>query len=392
MAADNQNLSNLLNQADKKQMIEEYIRKTLLDKPMREGAFNKASYGMSLGIPLQGGQYMRLTQPKGVRRPQKMLDPAGAGSDPLSPAKTGINDMQVPLEWLQEFVEISKVFSDTSWIDFKTILKEGMSESLMLRYHELHQNAMAVGRFKPGQYAADGSLSVEFDQVVEADSVDIYNNGNSFTFKSFPKVYAGGAADFDTLVNAGTRTSYTDLDTIATRLSISGAPKIDGKYVCVLSKSMMSDMLTDPDLDERIATALIASSSKARKGMEDGWLGEWGDLMFVEDKWAYTEDATEGSENKRAIWGDVHTAFIFGKGAYGELALGGQSLGSMPNPKIQDITKTGYSTSIGYLVPGQVAVVNANYGCCYKALVSTAKPNNYSETNQQQAFGGETLG
>jgi len=149
-------------------------------------------------------------------------------------------------------------------------------------------------------------------------------------------------------------------------------------------------MLTDPSLDTRIASALIASSTKAREGMEKGWLGEYGSLRFIEDKWAYTEDGA--SENVRAIWGDVHTAFVFGKGCYGHLRLGGQNMGSMPNPKIQDVTKTGYSTSVGYMVPGQAAVVNANWGACYKALVTVNKPNNYSETNKQDAFGGETLG
>ena len=389
MAADNQNLLNILNQDSAARMVEKYMRKQLLERPMREGVLAKSAYGMSLGIPTRSGQYMRLTQTKGLRRPQTMLSPGGGGSDPLSPAKTGINDLDVPLEWIHEYTEIAKVASETSWLDFKNILKGGMSESLHLRVHELTQNAMFVGRYQPGQYAADGSIATAFDTTVEK-TVTLY--GNSFTFKQAPKYYAGLAADFAALVAAGTRTRYSDLDAIATRLKISGAPRINGKYVCVLSQSMMNDMLTDPDLDPRIAAAITASSAKARKGMEDGWLGEWGQLMFMEDDYPYTVE-TSGVETTRAEWGDVHGAMIFGAGAWGKLKLGSQDVATMPNPKIQDITKTGYSLSIGYLVPGQVAVINPNWCATYKAVVSTSKPNNYNAVdNKQLAFGGETLG
>jgi len=149
-----------------------------------------------------------------------LLPPGGAGSDPLSPATTGVNDLDVPLEWLQDYIEIAKVTEETSWLDFKNILKEGMSESLALRYHELVQNAMVVGRYQPGQYDAAGDVATAFDTTVEA-TVTIY--GNSFTFKSRPKIYAGGAATFDDMVTAASRTRYTDLDAIAQGLALSGA-------------------------------------------------------------------------------------------------------------------------------------------------------------------------
>ena len=387
MATDNQNLLNILNQDDLARMVEKYMRKQLLERPQREGILAKSAYGMSLGIPTRSGQYMRLTQTKGLRRPQKMLSPGGAGSDPLSPAKTGINDLDVPLEWMHEYVEIAAVTGETSWLDFKNILKGGMSESLHLRVHELVQNAMFVGRYKPGQYAADGSVSEAFDTTVEK-TVTLY--GNSFTFKEAPKYYAGMADTHLIMTDAGTKASFGDLFAIATKLKISGAPRINGKYVCALSQSMMDDMLTDPDLDPRIAAAITASSTKARKGFEEGWLGEWGQLMFVEDDTPFTEEA--GAENVRAEWGSVHGAMVFGAGAWGTLKLGSKGGASMPTPKIQDVTKTGHSVSMGYLVPGQAAVVNPNWCACYKAVVSSALPNNYSATNKQLPFGGESLG
>lgn len=388
MPADNVNLLNILNQDSAKPMVEKYMRKQLLQRPEREGVLAKSAYGMSLGIPTREGQYMRLTQTKGLRRPQKMLSPGGAGSDPASPAKTGVNDVDVPLEWIHEYTEISSVTGQTSWLDFKNILNGGMKDSLCLRTHELTQNALFVGRYQPGQYDAAGDVATAFDTTVEA-TVTIY--GNSFTFKSAPKYYAGLAADYATFVAAGTKTKYSDLDAIATRLKLSGAPRIHGKYVCVLSQSMMNDMLTDPDLDNRIALALTASSTKARKGMEDGWLGEYGQLMFVEDDLPYTVDST-GAETIRGEWADVHGAMIFGANCWGKLKLGSKDMATMPTPKIQDVTKVGHSVSMGYLVPGQVAVVNPNWCATYKAFVTSALPNNHGVGNEQSAFGGETLG
>ena len=385
MPADNQNLLNILNQNDKARMVEKYMRKQLLDRPKREGILAKSAYGMSLGIPTRSGQYMRLSQTKGLRRPEKMLSPGGAGSDPLSPAKTGINDIDVPLEWTHEFVEIAAVTQETSWLDFKNILTGGMTDSLQLRKHEEIQNALFVGRFQPGQYAADGSVATAFDTVVEK-TVTLY--GNSFTFKEAPKYYAGGADTHTIMTEAGTKANFADLFAIATRLKLSGTPTINGNYVCVLSRSMMDDMLTDPNLDQRIHAALIASSTKARKGFEDGWMAEYGKVMFIEDDTPYSEDV--GAENVRADWGAVHGAMIFGAGAWGTLKLGSQS--GMPTPKIQDVTKTGHSVSMGYLVPGQAAVINPNWCACYKAMVSSALPNNHSVTNKQLPFGGESLG
>jgi hypothetical protein len=113
--------------------------------------------------------------------------------------------------------------------------------------------------------------------------------------------------------------------------------------------------------------------------------------MFIEDDLPFTEDSG-GDEHVRSEWGDVHGCVVFGGGAWGKLSLGSQNVANMPTPKIQDISKIGHSVSMGYLVPGQIAVINSNWCATYKAMVSTTKPNNYKVGNEQLPFGGETLG
>lgn len=388
MPTDNTNVINILNQDLGKAMIERYLDKVLLERPIRDGVLCNKAYSTQRGIPQMGGEFIKLTQKKGVRRPSTMLSPGGGGSDPLSGAKLGTNQMLVPMEWIHEFLEIATVSQKMSWLDLKTWAKEDLPDALKLRCHELAQNALLVGHMAPGQYAADGSESVAFDQAAEA-TVSIYDT--AFTFKSAPTVYAGGTADFDSF--AGTeRTSLSELHAIATRLGMSGAKKINGKYVCVLSRSMMDDLLFDPNLNVVIRDSITGGSKPMIKGLEDQWLGSHGQLAFVRDDWCFTETSGIGNENKRAEWGDVHSAFILGAGALGTLALGGEDATQNPKFKIQDVTKVGHSTSMGYLVPHQVATINPNFAAVYKSPVSTSLPNNHSGTNKQLPFGGETIG
>ena len=387
MTVTNVNVVNILNQDGGTPMIERYLEKTLLERPFRQGVLCNPAYFTQRGIPVMNGEFMRLTQKKGVRRPSHMASPGSAGSDPLSGASLQTNQMLVPMEWIAEYLEIATVSQKMSWIDLKAWAQEDLPTALRLRCHELAQNALAYGRMTPGVYAANGTLSTAFDASVQA-TVTLY--GTSFTFKSAPKVYAGGADTFTDMVTAGSLTRLTELHKVATRLGMSGAEKINGFYPCILSQSMMDDMLFDEELNPVIRDSISGGSKPMIKGLEDQWLGRHGQLAFIRDDWALTEAAT--TENVRAEWGEVHSAFIIGKGALGTLDLGGTNALDAPKFKIQDITKVGHSVSMGYLVPHQVATINSNLAAVYKACVSTTKPNNYSATNKQLPFGGESIG
>jgi hypothetical protein len=383
------NLQAILNQDGGQSMVEEYLEKSLLERPMRKAVFTDPSFGSKFGIPTRDGQYIKLTQRKSVRRTQRAIQAGKGGSDPASGIKLNNNQIQVPMEWSHEYADLEHITMETSWDDLEAWVKEDMPEALEKTQHELAQNAMAVGRYKPGQYDAAGDPVVgsEFYTTVEA-TVTLF--GNSFTFQSCPKYYAGGAADFNALQTAGTNATLDELNEIAVRLGTGGiAPVQNGKYVCVLSDAMMHDILEG--LSETQKATIQNPNTVLLKGYEDRWLGSYGKLMFISDEIPYTENDAQDAENVRVDWGGIQSAFILGKGCLGYFALGGKGSGTTPKLKMQDITKTGYATSFGYTTPSQVAVVNQNAGAVYKAKVSIPTPNNYSATNKQEVFEGETL-
>lgn len=385
----NINLQTVLNRDGGESMVEEFLEKTLLERLKRKAVFTNPSFGAKFGIPTREGQYIKLTQRTSARRPQRAIQAGKGGSDPASGISLTNNQIQVPMEWSHEFALLEHVTMETSWDDLESWVKEDMPEALEKREHELAQNAMAVGRYKPGQYDAAGVEVVgsEFDTVVEA-TVTLF--GNSFTFNACPKYFAGGADDFNALQATPASASLDELNNIATRLGTGGvSPVQNGMYACVLSAAMMIDVLEG--LSDIQKATIQNPNGALLKGYEDRWLGSYGQLMFIRDEIPYTEEDAQDAENVRVQWGAIQSAFILGKGCLGYFNLGGVGSGSAPKLKMQNITVTDYATSFGYTTPGQVAVVNQNAGAVYKAVVTTPEPNNFSATNTLDVFGGETL-
>lgn len=379
MAYTSNNLTTVLDDSAGRALVEDYLDKTFLERVKFESPLANSAYGLVKGIPNMEGQYIRMYRKNHVRRPETMASPGGQGSDPSSGILLATDKVVVPIEFIHEYLAIGTIANMTTWMDLEMWAEEDMPIALQRRAHELVQNAFVAGRMAPGLYDSNGDLTTAFDATAEA-TVSLY--GISFTFQSAPKYYAGGHDTFADLVSGGEKTMMADIDDIALGLILAGAPTIQGKVVCCLSDSMMYDMLSDAGLPEVAKKALQGGTQVLIDGLKAQWLGSFGNVMYIRDPQPYTVAST-GSGTARANWGDLHVAMIFGASSFGYFPLGSQMKDFKPQFKVQDITKTGYEKTIGYLTPYQTAIVNNNWTACYYANVTRSKPNNYSASNTQ---------
>lgn len=378
-------LNTVLNQDSGRAVVEEYLNKRLLERRDWDTVLMNESYGRVDPIDEHKGQWSKFTRKDRMRRPETMASPAGAGSDPSSGALLTTEQIKLPVEFLHEYVDIATVAQMTSWIDLDQWARDDLPVAVRRRLHELVQNAFLVGRMTPGVWSSTATVATTaFDQTAQA-TVTLY--GESFTFNAAPKYYANGRASFADL-DASDRITWQDMRNLHSRLSLAGAMKINGAYMCVLSDSLWNDLLMDDD-QGRLDAAIKGGLKTAIKGLENQEVFKYAGWNFIIDDQPFTEDSD--SEGARANYGNVHSALCFGAKAYTWMPMTGKR-GALRRPpfKVQDITKTGYSHSIGYMIPYQVGIVNPDWCAVIKAPVSQATPNNYDPSNptkQLQGFG-----
>jgi len=355
-------LNTVLDDAGNRALVEKYLEQKFLERRDYETKLANSELGQRFKLPEKAGQYVEATRKGRFRRPQN-LDSAAPTSDPASGATMGTEKIKFPIEFIQEFVPVGATAQLTSWIDLEEWANEDLPMALRRRMHELTQNAFYVGRMTPGKWAANGTEDTAFDASAQA-TVTLY--GVSFTFPSAPRYYASGKTALAAL-NEGDRANFADLESIKNRLVLAGAQKIGGTLRCLLSDSMASDLAKD---DKYFAAMVNAFKGE---GLKTGKLGDFRGLSFEIDDEPFTFDW--GTDNKRAVAGPLHGAIITGKGAFAYLDLGGRS-NARPKFKVQDVSKTGVEKTIGYLVPFQAAIANADYCATYVAPVSDYQANN----------------
>lgn len=357
------NLATILDQDSGPALVREYLDKTVLERRDWGTPLANSKYAVTRVLPKQSGQYVEFTRKNRLRRPQHLPTPGGQGSDPLSGALLSAQKLNVPMEYIHEYMPISTVTQQTSWMDLEEWAEEDMPLALKRRMHELTQNAFVAGRMAPGVYAANGTLSTGFDQAAQA-TVTLY--GNSFTFDAAPVSYGSAAANYAALLGTQILT-WADLAKKHVELSNAGAEKFGMHYVCCLSDAQAQDLIQQDEYFE----AAIRNYKPGTDSLSTNRIATYKGWIFEIDPWPFTSDV----ENVRTAWGAKHTALCFGKNAFGYVPLGGATK-MRPKFKIQDITLTGYEKTIGYLVPWQVAILNADWCCCITSDVSVEDPNN----------------
>lgn len=363
-------LASILNDAGNRALVEKYLSTSLLERRDWGGVMANTMYFDDRGIPTESGQYVQFTRLGRFRRPQTMDRSTASNevADPKSGAKFSTELVTVPVEYIQEYIDISKVSQLTSWVNLERWAKEDLPMALKRRMHELAQNAPIVGRFKPGQWSSVSDVAdTAFDATKEAT---VSMDGVSFTFKEAPKYYAAGRASFAEM-EAGDRITWADVRRIALKIKLAGG----GNVVMFASSSVINDLMHD-GADGEFFSYAIRNSDVAKEALRDNKVVKYAGVTIVEDDQPYTEDP--GAENVRATDGAIHSVVFTSTApkAIGYINLGGKKTNFKPSFKVQDISKTGVQITIGYMVPYQVAVLNPNWCAVLKTYVSEYTPNN----------------
>lgn len=341
------------------------VQKWLVDSWLarQEWDYGMASlaFAESLAIPENKGQYLEVSRKGNFRRPQH-VDQSNPTADPASGQTFAEEKVTMPIEFIHDWIGIGLIAGITSRHDLEMWAKEDLPLQIRRRAHELAQNALKVGRFKPGKWAADGTEAVSFDATAEAT---VTLNGVSFTFKQAKHSFAGGKPAFAAL-KPEDRPTMADFERIGVRLRMRGAPKINGRYVAFISEATKRELMRDKSYRE----AVLAWNGK---GLAENQIADFAGFHWMEDDSPFTE--SWGNANVRATNGQVHTSFVFGKGGFATLKLGGKSP-LRPTFKVQDTTITGLLKTIGYTVPIQQGVVNENWCETLTAPVSFYDPSN----------------
>lgn len=365
-------LNTVLNDAGNRALVEEYLSEKLLDRKPYEHTMANSKFLDTRGIPTESGQYVRFTKKNRLRLPENMdiaTTAANEIADPLSGASFGTEIMTVPMEYVHEYIGIGTIAGWTSMLDLDQWADEDLMVSLARKFHRNTQSAFVVGRYKPGQYDADGNVGTAFDTTVQRSFT---MHGITFNFKKAPTYFANGRQAFGQLT-ADDRITWDFLRRVHTKLALAGAPKVNGAYVAYISESVKNDLIHDGKDGEYFATAIRNFASIGRKSLVDNQIADFAGFHFVIDDEPFTE-TLGGTENVRVDNGQVHSIIIMGKHAASYVPLNGKTT-MRPKFKVQDLTKTGVLKTIGYLVPFQVAVTDEDWCAVIKTPVTEWLPN-----------------
>lgn len=354
-------LATILDQNGARAEVQKWLLDSWLERQEYDCGLASNEYADKLTLPERGGQYLEVSRKGQPRRPQT-LQHSNPTSDPASGQTLSEEKLTVPIEFIQDWVGIGLVAGLTSRHDLETWAKEDLPIAAKRRFHELTQNALKVGRMTPVVYAADGTTNIPFDSAAQAT---VTMHGVSFTFLQAHHSFAGGKGAFAALTPSD-RVTLEDFDREAARLAAKGAPKIKGRYIAYISDAMKRELMKDANY----RAAVLAWNGK---GIAANEIVDFGGWHFLEDDYPFTE--AFANPNVRATYGQVHTAFCFGGHAFAYLRLGGKSP-LKPTFKVQDTTITGVLKTIGYTIPFQACVSNANWCGTIAGPVSHYDPDN----------------
>lgn len=333
--------------------VRDYLVEKYLQSPEYGTILANTNYASKKNLPRRKGQYMTFTIRNRMRLPENGVELA----DPLSASTLSYSQLQVPIEFIKEFTDISMESRETSWLDLTNDINEEMKLALSRRLHYDLQHAFWVGRYKPGKRnssgVTDGSSDYPHFFTTEESTVSLY--GTSFTFKKAPKYYGAGRAAFGDM-NSDDYATMAQFSSIKNRLANARAPKINGGYVAVISESVKHDLMRDSDFREA-----VLSFEKGGKPILDGQITTYDGITFVVDDEPMTlELGGDGVTRADEFAGNVHVNMMFGMDAFGYVRLGGQN-SERPNISVKDLSKTGSVLSIGYTVPSQAMILRPEW-------------------------------
>ncbi len=258
----------------------------------------------------------------------------GSGGDPGSGLAMDATDLKCKLVEFGSYVRIP-LFGDAIRLD--SAIKES--------YTKFNEQA---------QRTANRRLMTSL--VLGSNSV----TGNSFS--ALTKRYAGGAADFATLVASPKSITNKDISSAVAYVEKNVGPQ--GPVYVTLDPFTKEDLMVgDADFRDMLKHNDLEILKRNNLPM---WAG--GMLDRQDEPW---RESSAGSEGTYSASGDVVTVFIYKADAIGAAQLMGKG-GLKPKFHVQNISPTGAEITIGYRIPFKGAVLNNVWGVQLRGITRDA--------------------
>ncbi len=250
----------------------------------------------------------------------------GSGNEGVAISTFRENDWTKVDVSLEQYVQATKISDVVSMIDAYQPLKQNidlMGRDAALFFDSLNRNCLVGATHPDGSTTplTHGSNATNGCELFVSGSGSIVNSGTSATNYSTLSglTKANGKAFRLFIVAAGTR------------LRVNKAPKLRGKYVCLLPPQVMQDLCTD----SRYETAF---QGRGNDGVYKGQIGELDGFRFVEHTNPFIEDETYGTYDSTDDDGDgfVYSTIFLGANAFGCPKLSGTKSPLRPQVFIND--------------------------------------------------------
>jgi len=338
--------------------IQKYFEKSWMERPEEEFRTPLANLDVAddATIPANRGQYAEFRKfdhmtPEVAAAdddsPKTYAEPA----EPTDPLALNATIFQVCFELIRGFVDLGSVQTATDPID---LMRKNKDEMYLYIRRMMHQ-------------IANGHLVQGISRVLNSSGIP---PASTYLPGGFRTLFVGGGG-YEQL----TADSVFSLDVFGEAkmlLANANIPKFPmagtgGVYKCFIDEAICKQLLMDRDFRE----VVLQHRDLTKKVMEAGELVVWDGVQYIiqDDPYRTLLAAEGGTFTKRRNGGKVHVAHMFGPHAVGYTNFGGSSTeGALrrtamkPTFKVQDISKTGTNTTVGFTVPFQFCVMDEDRG------------------------------
>ena len=260
-------------------------------------------------------------------------------SEPSAGKKHTASRIRVPLAHFRDYVSLGPLVQDVDPVD---LVKRSFDEFRTMIRRQVHRKVNDV--FVRG--------TIDTNSFV-ADTTKIPG--------AFRSTFAGGAQSYGEL----TDTHFHDMETwklTRSRMEADGVPKpFPDLYAAIISDSIKNQLMDD-DKDFRDIIKRMTNDSNKKVFVNATMIDYNGFRWIIQDDEyrCNLPNVTGAALTTRVNAGRVHVGHALGRMAFGYVDLAGKKRLN-PNFKVQDISKTGVETTIGYSIPFQCANIDRDY-------------------------------
>jgi len=313
--------------------VQKYFTRKLMSLPRRsfDTPLANNSNGVTATIPKNNGQFIEFRYFENFSPTVTSASDSGPltydqSTEPSSGETFSATVLQAPLDEISHYISLGHFLVDTDPTELLSLAFDEFT-TLVKRYVHRLTNDSFVNQPVDKNSFATGTIPSPFKTIYA---------GNG---------YEGTYAD----LRESSYVTMNDFKIARSAMENGRVPKINGMYNAVISDAVKNQLMDDSkdfrDIVKRHGNLTSESFQNANLPTFEGF--RW---ALQDDEYRSNLPEASGTAAARVDAGRVHWSHVFGKNAFGYVDLAGKSR-LKPKMKIQDITKTGIETTIGFRIP-----------------------------------------